>query len=714
MGWQLTVTRTDILVFALVVVFGGSAILFHERSTDFLHEDVFYADSARSLIQDGFYGINGRSETNQPPGLPALLAILFVIFGYSHAICLCVMAVFEMLGFLACYHFLSNNLPKLVAASICILLISSPVYFSMAAALVSPCFPFFFTTVMALLAFENYENASAPAVRVIWGLALTTAIAASLMFGSAAIALLGAIVAVIGATSFRDRRLGLTRLRRLLPILLVGFAVQGLWMHRQPAPLEWNLPGYPAPYLEQLKVKNGNYPELGMATLGDLPTRIVTNAFAQSDLLARLVLRHGVNPSKTFLLVVPVLLVAVGWAYSIWQARGERILEWYFAGSEFIYLLWPWKMEARFFLPVAPLACFYVWKSIKAMHIVAVSKPRIVGAVWFPWGSLLGISGWRWIYTHWREGLGRWPDELMAPIWCVSAICAAWMAYTGRPPSFLGSSSGIAKWFGRPLGTLQVTPLRLTQYAGCAIAAILFAIGVITLYDIKIDQRPIFSVHVGPHGNLVIPQIDPAQNTSFLNAVAPEVESGLWIRSHTPINSIVMARHVPTVYHYAERRVVWFAPISNPDVLMQGISRHKVDYVIVIKHTDPYYLPDDDYCFDRLLANHRDAFRIAFQDSNLRIFQVERNLPGRGGNSPSRTWGPFHHFLPAGRRAPAIDRVQSPITDNASLFGRCRLRRRTAFDFRGHGDRACAILAYGSHRKKVVVRGDTLQDRFAG
>jgi len=192
------------------------------------------------------------------------------------------------------------------------LLISSPVYFSMAAAVVGPCFPFLFTTIMALLAFENYEKASAPAVRVIWGLVLATAIAASLMFASAAIALLGAIVAVIGVTFFRDRRLGLARLRRLLPILLVGFAVQGLWMHRKPAPLEWTLPGYPAPYLEQLKVKSGNYPELGMATLGDIPTRIVTNVFAQSDLFARLVLRHGVNRSKTFLLVVPVLLVGVG------------------------------------------------------------------------------------------------------------------------------------------------------------------------------------------------------------------------------------------------------------------------------------------------------------------------------------------------------------------------------------------------------------------
>jgi hypothetical protein len=632
MAWQFKITRVGIFVFALIVVFGGAAILFHERSGDFLHDDVFYADSARSLIQNGYYGINGRPETTQPPGLPVLLAILFLVFGYSHAICLRAMAVCEMLAFLATYELLQRRLPKPVAASICILLISSPVFFSMATAWVSPCFPFFFTTVMALLAFENYENASAPAARLIWGVVLTSAIAVSLMVASAGIALLGAIVAIIGVTFFRDRRLGLTRLRRLLPILLVGFAVQGLWMHRKPAPLEWSLPGYPAPYLEQLKVKSGNYPELGMATLGDVSTRVVSNVFGQSDLLAQLVLRHGINLSKTFIVILPVLLVAFGWAYSMWQTKGEGMLEWYFAGYEFIYLLWPWRMEARFFLPIAPLACLYVWKSIQGMKIVVLAKPRIVGAVWLPLGSLLGISGWHWIYAHWHEGLGRVPDELMAPIWCVSAICAAWMAYTGRPPSFLDANSRIRAWLRRPFGTSQVSPLRLAQYASYGAVMILFVVGVMNFRNIKIDQRPLLSFHIGPRGNLAIPQINPTQNASSLNAVAPEVESALWIRSHTPVNSIIMARQVPTVYHYAERKIVWFPPISNPDVLMQGIQRLKVDYVIVIKHAEPYYLPDDDYCFQQLLVSRRDAFQIVFQDSNLQIFQVERNLAGETSN----------------------------------------------------------------------------------
>jgi len=42
-----------------------------------------------------------------------------------------------------------------------------------------------------------------------------------------------------------------------------------------------------------------------------------------------------------------------------------ELIEWYFAGYELIYLLWPWTMELRFLLPIAPLACFYIWQGAK-------------------------------------------------------------------------------------------------------------------------------------------------------------------------------------------------------------------------------------------------------------------------------------------------------------------------------------------------------------
>jgi hypothetical protein len=123
--------------------------------------------------------------------------------------------------------------------------------------------------------------------------------------------------------------------------------------------------------------------------------------------------------------------------------------------------------------------------------------------------------------------------------------------------------------------------------------------------------------------NLNTTELVNAERTGVVEILASEVEAGLWLRSNTPPDSVVMARHWATVYHHSKRKSVWFPPISNPGILLEGIVKHSVDYVVVVKHGEPYYLPDDDYCFDRLLAAHEENFRLVLQRDNLRIFKVE-------------------------------------------------------------------------------------------
>src|SRR5262245_47579095 len=121
----------DYLIFAVLLVFGAFVFVFYRRG-DFTGDDVFFADCARSLLQHGFYGLDGRPDTTQPPGLPAILAVFFMIFGYGHALSLKVMAVFETLGFCSTYALLRRHLSRPVAAAICLLLMSSPVLFALA------------------------------------------------------------------------------------------------------------------------------------------------------------------------------------------------------------------------------------------------------------------------------------------------------------------------------------------------------------------------------------------------------------------------------------------------------------------------------------------------------------------------------------------------------------------------------------------------------
>src|SRR4029077_18237308 len=85
-----------------------------------------------------------------------------------------------------------------------------------------------------------------------------------------------------------------------------------------------------------------------------------------------------------------------------------------------------------------------------------------------------------------------------------------------------------------------------------------------------------------------------------------------WIRSHTPPDTVVMARQMDVVFHYAERRVVWFPPISDPAVLYDGIRRHHVSLIVVEadRGVETYWRPGETDCFERLLKAYPTTFRL--------------------------------------------------------------------------------------------------------
>ena len=113
--------------------------------------------------------------------------------------------------------------------------------------------------------------------------------------------------------------------------------------------------------------------------------------------------------------------------------------------------------------------------------------------------------------------------------------------------------------------------------------------------------------------------------TSVSEVSEMEVVAGQWLRAHISPDAVVMARGSSTVHHYSERKLVWFPPVSDAQVLFEGMMRHRVDYVVVIRHSSPYFLPDDGECFDRLFARYGDGFRLVFEKENLRIFRFNRD-----------------------------------------------------------------------------------------
>lgn len=613
--------RIDIFVFTLIIGFGALQFFCIDRAKDFPGDDVFFADSGRSLIEHGFYGINGYSETNMPPGLPAILGFLCAVVGYSHAIFLRALVLFATLGLAVTYELLRRQTSRAVAAAICLLLVSSRIHFDLVTQAIVPSYPYFFCTMAALLVARKLEEAKSLVSRIAWSAALTVLVAASLLLASAAIALLVGIVASICVAFCRDRHLAFARLRTYLTVLLVGIAVQGLWMQRDNesasagiAAAEWPVPGFPQSYLSQLKVKSGNYPELGMATPSDVVVRVVKNASAQANLLSRILLRRLPQLAWMSIFVAgPLLFVTLGWCYSIWRTGGG-VQDWYFAGYEFIYLLWPWDLEIRFFLPIAPLACLYLWRGGQALVFLAKSNPRVLGAVWLPVAAIFAAGAWQWM--HGSGIAGQFPnagleDEFSFALWLVSAILAAWMVWADI--GWLNPLSALRRQRSTTGGALRTTLLPITQLLGVIAAVGLIVAGIVLQIQIGRDN------------------LDPR---SSVNNLSPDAEAGKWIHSHTDSNAIVMARQVPTVYHYSDRKVIWFPLSSNPQLLMEGIVKHRINFVLVVQRdASMYYRPSDNDCFAPVLKRYPDAFRLIYEVPEFKIYQVAataapvRNFP---------------------------------------------------------------------------------------
>jgi hypothetical protein len=250
-----------------------------------------------------------------------------------------------------------------------------------------------------------------------------------------------------------------------------------------------------------------------------------------------------------------------------------------------------------------------MWRGGNAFVLLVRNNPRVIGAVLLPVTIVLAICAWLAIHGPPIESQHRFiqlQDELSFVIWLLLAILSAWVIWPNT--ACFKPASALARFFSRSIERLQINPHRLSRNLG-----IVFVAGLV-LFGLKM-------------------QLDQGRANLDPNASAnksADAGAGKWIRDHTDKDVVIMARHVPTVYHYSERKIVWFPPSSNPQLLMKGIAKHKVDFVIVAHREFSYYLPPDDTCFASLFATYPDAFRLVCERPGFRIFRVATNEPSSG------------------------------------------------------------------------------------
>jgi hypothetical protein len=353
--------------------------------------------------------------------------------------------------------------------------------------------------------------------------------------------------------------------------------------------------GYPQSYIAQLRVKNGNYPELGTASISDIPSRVAKNLDERGAVLTELLAREEYIDPVWFSPAVfgPVLLILVGVGSSILH-EGGNWPAWYFVIQEAMYLLWPWNFEIRFFLPVAPLACLYLWRGGKVLLYVASRKPRAVAVRSFLLSIVVAMYA---VPSSWRSGAVQ--PKLAATFWVILAATSAWVAWIGSD-RYSDALATLLLWLEKRV-TIRSKSLTVVQIGGVLVVAPLLVVG--TAQEIGMGRE-----------NL---KFDVTKQRSY-----PDIAAAQWIGAHTASTVVVMARQLDVVYHYSRRKVVWFPPLSNSQLLMDGIRNHKVNFLIVTSRKVSYWLPPDQDCFEPLVSSYPRAFRLVHEGPQFRIFEV--------------------------------------------------------------------------------------------
>lgn len=586
----------DVAVYALLIALAVMQFVLTLRAKD-VASDATYVELAKSVARGAPYGFNFKPETMLPPGFPYLLALLIGIVGSSFVVIVRALTVFTALALIFTYELLRGLQSRVAAAAICLLVASTPLVFVYSTRLVFSDMPYFFTSMCLLWTVVHLDSIREGRWKqfFLW-LGCLVLLLSSVLIRSTGIALLTGLLAWLAVSVLKDKARARRRLLIFVPLLVFGMATQVAWMrwavkHQFS---EWPIHGYQDNYLTQLRVKSGNYPELGLATWKDVLVRPIYNADDRATELWSLVTRKSVasawySPTTT----VPLVLVLLGLGSSIWKTGGG-LAEWYFLSYEGMYLFWPWDFEERFLLPVVPLACLYLWRGTELLLRMARSKPRRVAAAGIALAAI-GIAS----TEMWGRHIQRPHPELCIAIWIMIVIASA-VLFGSKPDQIekiCARANKAILLYGRSVSLGQIL-------GGTAVVA-LFLLGL--AMQARLGAA---NLHYRAEDDVFYPDIEAAE----------------WIRDHSAPSAVVMARKEDLVYYYGGRRVVWFPPSTDAQLLMNGIRLYHVQYVIVVDGNDNYWRPPAEQCFDALSSAYPTAFTLVHQMPHEKVYEVSAEM----------------------------------------------------------------------------------------
>jgi hypothetical protein len=600
----------DLAVYAFILSTGAFQLTHYLHTADFV-TDVSYPDLARSLAQEGAYEIRFLPQTTLPPGLPLILAVVGRVAGFTPAVMFGVICVSGILGLLAAYELLKRIGSSGLAATACLLLGSSPALFGFNTVVVFPEMPYLLASMVVLLVALRIDRSVRKRVSIFLILFLSVALSLAVLIRSVGLALIIGLITWCAASLMVNREAAQRRLWRFAIPLALGIATQAgwsLWAHRHQVS-EWQLPGYPQSYLSQLELKDGQHPELGLANLSDIPARIERNLFTRTAGFVRLMIRRYLSPFWSSPAIAGVALLAlIGLLSSL--RNGGQLHDWYFLWYECIFLVWPWDYRDRFVIPIVPLACLYLWRGVVVVSKACAARSKVAGCWLVGIGSILSL-----ISIGFALGLialpatdGHARGDHLQPV----AAAMFWSGAVMLGISILGwerfYSSSAAAQVRTMLNWAGSARIRLSAQLA-TVVTILFLVASGTATQVAVGRARLHP--------------DTTQQDLY-----PEIEASEWIQAHEPARAVIMAREPEFVAHYTHRRVVWLPPISKPKVLMAGIERHHVGTIVVAHHSNSYWIPAEDTCFQALLQEYPGMFRLSHRGPDNWVYDVVTPLNG--------------------------------------------------------------------------------------
>ncbi len=583
----------------LIVGFIGLLALFHlaviERAERPGNDSCTYIQLAKNLIRHGRYDFNFVPHTKYPPGFPLLLAGWMMISegtGYTRLMSL--QAILGGFGLVAWFFALRYAFhPGPAACGVILTGVSWP-YFFLATRMLLSELPFLFFTGVTFLLFSVLLGAPdrPKPVRLAILAALLFSCAYAVAVRTAGIAAGAALLAWAFSRSVRET--GSARAARVAALAagLLCVAVFAGWMARGRTELALAQKDRAmATYGEEFLLKNAHEPDLGLAKPEDYIERAIGSIPLRAAQMAAVVLPCGWIAPIWYSPMMCILLFSI---LGVWIQRGDS-MKLLFGLYLLFYLgvlwLWPFEEDARFVLPVMPIAIGFFAEGARAAWLGVRRAARMAA------GAASGCCLVAVLAAFWHPPAGR----------------QEWLSL--GLAGFVGLAAIVVLTSERAAGAIE--RLHAVLWNGIRPLVTVLAMVLIGLSLSRQVRGATENLHPDPSRYV---------NEEYRRA-------SMWLLQAPPGN--VMAGGCSFVHRYSGRPCFFLRATSDPDRNLASIRRNAGRFLVVVrerKDRPAYFRPSEEERLRGIQRKAPDLLRIVAEERDFLIFETDASVWRKASN----------------------------------------------------------------------------------